>query len=138
MRARYADREGYVDRGRVSLFYEVYENDGPTVVLVPTPTILNSRQWNAQIHHLSRRRRLVTFDGRGNGQSDKPDDVEMCRSIKQPVLVIHGTEDRCQPLKKGVALAELTGGTLLEIEGGGHGLMGREPVKANRETNELR
>jgi pimeloyl-ACP methyl ester carboxylesterase len=56
----------------------------------------------------------------------------MCRAVAQPVLVIHGTDDQCQPVTKGRALAELTGGTLIEIEGGGHGLMGREPVKVNR------
>lgn len=287
MRARYPDRDGYVDRDGVGIYYEIYENDGPTVVLVPTPTILNSRQWKAQIHYLSRRHRVVTFDGRGNGKSDKPEDVElyrtpvlvddiravmdetdtrdavlvalchsvpwilelatstperaialvalsphvdhiapahdhwvraaenwnrvldeyegwsmanrhywlndyptwlqffftelipekhstkqiedtvswglgttgairvaelaarsmdtltpeeiedMCRSVTQPVLVIHGTDDRCQPVAKGRALAELTGGTMIEIEGGGHALMGREPVKFNLAVDEF-
>lgn len=281
MRARYPDREGYVDRDGVSIFYEVYENDRPTVVLVPTTTILNSRQWKAQIHFFSRHYRVVTFDGRGNGKSAKPGDVDayrtprlvedivavmdatgteravlvalchavpwiielattdpdrvsalvalsphvdgispphdhwveawqrwdqvldhyegwamankhywlnayrtwieffftelipephstkahedavswglgttgqarvlelaarkmdartdeemvaMCRSVTHPVLVIHGTDDRCQPIARGHALADLTGGIMVEIKGGGHALMGREPVKFN-------
>ena len=71
MRARYPDHEGYVDRDGVDIFYEVYDNAGPTVVLVPT-TIWNSRQWKAQIHYLARHFRVVAFEGRGNGRSGKP------------------------------------------------------------------
>ncbi|MGH8945527.1 MAG: alpha/beta fold hydrolase [Acidimicrobiia bacterium] len=287
MRARYPDRDGVVDREGVDLYYEVYENDGPTVFLVPTTTILNSRQWKAQIHFLSRHFRVVTFDGRGNGRSGKPvgledyrtpllvddivtvldetrteratlvalchaipwilelanriphrvtglvaiaphvdhiaaghvhwteagarwdqvldryqgwemcnrhfwledyptwidfffsqlipepystkhredavswglgttgqirvnelearamgtrsreESIAMCRGVTQPVLVIHGTYDWCQAVEKGRALAELTGGTLIEVEGGGHGLPGREPVKVNNAIKEF-
>lgn len=282
MRARYPDRHGVIDRDGVGIYYEVFENSGPTVFLVPTTTILNSVQWKAQIHHLSRHFRVVTFDGRGNGRSDKPEEQEsyvtpvlvddivavmdatqteraamvalchavpwvielasripdrvtglvaisphvdhiapahehfrrgaarwdevldryegwemlnrhfwltnyptwlefffselipephstkqredavawglgttgsirvaelaarsqttrgehdtmtMCRAVSQPVLVIHGTDDLCQPVAKGRALAQLTDGEIIEIEGGGHFLPGREPVLVNR------
>ena len=40
----------------------------------------------------------------------------LCRSIRCPTLVIHGTEDRCQPVAIGQQLAELTGGTLAVLE----------------------
>lgn len=76
MRARYPDREGNVDRDGVEIFYEVYENHGPTIVLVPTTTIWNSRQWKAQVAYLARHYRVVTFDGRGNGRSGKPESVD--------------------------------------------------------------
>jgi pimeloyl-ACP methyl ester carboxylesterase/predicted glycosyltransferase len=282
MRARYPDRDGYVDRDGIDIYYEVYDNDGPTIVLVPTTTIWNSRQWKAQIHYLSRHLRVVTFDGRGNGMSDRPtsedayldeelkgdilavldasqtdqailaaqchsvpwivdlavrvpdrvsgliaiaphmdhiappqphyvraaerwndvlDDYEgweMCNrhfwlsdyptwlgfffgellpephstkqhedavewglgttgpirvaelaararsaigeeetlarsgQVTQPVLVIHGSADECQSLERGRALAELTGGELLVIEGAGHAPQARDPVKVNR------
>ena len=72
MRARSPDAAGSVDRDGIEISYEVYDNEGPTIVLVPTTTIWNSRQWKAQIHHLSRRFRVVAFDRRGNGDRGSP------------------------------------------------------------------
>ena len=48
-----------------------------------------------------------------------------------PVLVIHGTDDRCQPLERGARVAELTGGELVVLDGAGHLPHGRDPVKVN-------
>jgi pimeloyl-ACP methyl ester carboxylesterase/predicted glycosyltransferase len=52
-------------------------------------------------------------------------------SITCPVLVIHGTADICQLYSRGKRVAEVTGGTLVTLEGSGHLPMGREPVKVN-------
>jgi pimeloyl-ACP methyl ester carboxylesterase/predicted glycosyltransferase len=71
-RARYPDAEGYVERDGVRLCYEVYGHDGPTVLLLPTWSIVHSRCWKMQIPYLARHCRVVTFDGRGNGRSDRP------------------------------------------------------------------
>ena len=71
-RARYPDTEGYVERDGVRIFYEVYGTGEPTVLLLPTWTIIHSRQWKMQIPYLARHCRVVTFDGRGNGRSDRP------------------------------------------------------------------
>ena len=54
------------------LFYEVYGDGEPTVLLLPTWSIIHSRFWKAQIPYLARHFRVVTFDGRGNGRSDRP------------------------------------------------------------------
>ena len=75
-RARYPDEDGYVERDGVRIFYEVYGTGEPTVVLLPTWSIIHSRHWKAQIPYLARHCRVVTFDGRGNGKSDRPDTVE--------------------------------------------------------------
>ena len=48
----------------------------PTVLLLPTWSIIHSRQWKMQIPYLSRHCRVVTFDGRGNGRSDRPTEPE--------------------------------------------------------------
>ena len=71
-RARYPDEDGYVERAGVRLFYEVYGSGEPTILLLPTWSIIHSRHWKAQIPYLARHARVVTFDGRGNGRTDRP------------------------------------------------------------------
>ena len=278
MRAREPDQDGYVDRDGVKLAYEVFGTGSPTVLLMPTWSIIHSRFWKLQVPYLARHFRVVTFDGRGCGRSDRPvgvdayadaefaadaiavldgtgtdravlvalsssavwsiqlavghpervlgvvaigpsvglvprheerrrwawderhdttegwakynrhywlegdygsflefffgqmfsephstKQVEDCvgwgkeiepttlvdtslgpqsfspstfaetsKQVRCPVLVIHGSEDRISPHGNGVALAELTGGTLVTVEGGGHGQPGRDPVLVNR------
>jgi pimeloyl-ACP methyl ester carboxylesterase len=74
-RARYPDEEGYVERDGVKVFWERY-GDGPTTILLfPTSPISQSRLWKAQIPYLARRHRVLTFDPRGNGRSDRPTDA---------------------------------------------------------------
>src|SRR5215813_13891281 len=74
MRARYPDHDGHVEQGGVKLFYEVYgEGNDPTVLLAPLAwPVLHSRMWKAQIPYLARYFRVVTYDPRGNGRSDRP------------------------------------------------------------------
>jgi len=275
MRARYPDQEGFIERDDVRIFYEVFGTGEPTVLLLPTWSILHSRLWKAQVPYLARHCRVITFDGRGNGRSSRPasadaysdrefaedalavmdatatqqavlvsfslgacwalllaaehpervagavfigpalpfglhpprmmysfDDVldtdegwakynrhswlkdyrgflqffmsqiftephstkqiedsvgwglettpevliatedapftvngetteEFARRVRCPVLVIHGDEDAIIPHAHGARLAEMTGGTLVTIEGGGHGPECRDPVKVN-------
>ena len=75
-RARYPDEEGYVERDGVRVFYEVYGDAPTTFLLFPTSPISHSRLWKAQIPYLSRHFRVITFDPRGNGRSDRPDTAE--------------------------------------------------------------
>jgi pimeloyl-ACP methyl ester carboxylesterase/predicted glycosyltransferase len=72
-RARNPDDSGYVERDGVRLYYEVYGSGEPTVLLLPTWSIIHSRHWKMQIPYLARHCRVVTFDGRGNGRSDRPE-----------------------------------------------------------------
>ena len=74
-RSRYPDEEGYVERDGVRVFYEVYGHGSPTVFLLPTWSIIHSRHWKMQIPYLARHFRVLTFDGRGNGRSDRPEGV---------------------------------------------------------------
>src|SRR5919108_654003 len=71
-RARYPDDQGYIERDGVRVFWEVYGSGEQTVLLLPTWSIIHSRHWKAQIPYLARHFRVVTFDGRGNGRSDRP------------------------------------------------------------------
>src|SRR4051794_22097782 len=71
-RARYPDEAGDVVRDGVRLHWEVYGTGEPTVFLLPTWSIIHSRHWKMQIPYLARHCRVLTFDGRGNGRSDRP------------------------------------------------------------------
>jgi len=73
-RARYPDESGYIERDGVRVYYEVYGSGEPSVLLLPTWSIMHSRHWKMQIPYLARHCRVVTFDGRGNGNSDRPQD----------------------------------------------------------------
>src|SRR6187431_1069719 len=75
-RARYPDEEGFAERDGVRLFWERYGEGEPTILLPPTWEIVHSRFWKAQIPYLARHTRVVTFDPRGNGRSDRPDGFE--------------------------------------------------------------
>jgi len=275
-RARLPDEEGFVERDGVRVCWERHGDGDPTLLLLPAWSITHSRQWKAQIPYLARHYRVVTFDGRGNGRSDRPhaaaayddgqyvadalavldatgtqeavlvglsrggrwavelaatrperfpgavliapavpfmaplpreqdssfdeeldrsdgwakfnrhywmrayrdfleffasqvfpeshstkqiedfvgwgletspetlvltqlgaqpasrDEIEaILRRVRCPVLVVHGAEDRVRPHAVGVAVAELTGGALVTIEGGGHCPQARHPVEIN-------
>jgi pimeloyl-ACP methyl ester carboxylesterase/predicted glycosyltransferase len=75
-RARYPDESGFVERDGIRVYYEVYGSGEPTVLLLPTWSLIHSRHWKMQIPYLARHCRVVTFDGRGNGRSDRPQDPE--------------------------------------------------------------
>jgi len=72
MRARYPDCEGIVDRDGVGIRYERYGQGQPTILLLPTWSIVPSRHWKMQVAYLARHFTVVCFDGRGSGGSDRP------------------------------------------------------------------
>ena len=274
MRACEPDADGFVERGGVKLHWEVFGRGEPTLLQLPTWTIVHARFWKAQVPYLARHFRVVTYDGPGNGPSDRPVDpgpygyeaegraaaavldatgtgravvvslsmasqwalwllgnrpgrvlgnvfigptLELgqewkdtghpfdepytstegwakynrhywldhyqdflefffsqcfterhstkqiedsvgwgletspeiliaeshapwvdeatlrawCAASRCPVLVVHGTEDRISPLRRGRTLAEATGGALVVLEGAGHIPLARDPVKVN-------
>ncbi len=72
MRARYPDQEGFVERDGVKLHYEVFGTGDQTIFFLPTWSIIHSHFWKAQVPYFARHFRVLTFDGRGNGLSDRP------------------------------------------------------------------
>jgi pimeloyl-ACP methyl ester carboxylesterase len=71
-RARYPDETGYIERDGVNVFWERYGDGEPTTLFLPTWTIIGSRCWKAQVPYFARHGRVLTFDPRGNGRSDRP------------------------------------------------------------------
>ncbi|HEV2892688.1 MAG TPA: alpha/beta hydrolase, partial [Actinomycetota bacterium] len=78
MRAREPDADGFVDRGGVKLHWEVFGDGEPALLLLPTWTVIHTRFWKAQIPYLARHFRVVTYDGPGNGRSDRPENPGPC------------------------------------------------------------
>jgi pimeloyl-ACP methyl ester carboxylesterase/predicted glycosyltransferase len=63
---------GFAESGGVRIAFEVF-GEGPETVLLLSPwAILHSRFWKFQVPYLARRFRVVTYDARGNGRSDRP------------------------------------------------------------------
>jgi len=71
-RASMPDDEGYIERDGVRVHWERY-GDGPhTIFFLPTWSLVHSRIWRGQIAYFARHFRVLVFDGRGNGKSDRP------------------------------------------------------------------
>lgn len=97
MKAREPDRRGFVTRDGVRVYYEVYGEGPRTILLLPTWSLVHSRFWKPQVPYLARHYRVLTFDGRGNGRSDRPDGIEPYRDTEfaadaRAVMDATGTE----------------------------------------------
>jgi pimeloyl-ACP methyl ester carboxylesterase/predicted glycosyltransferase len=97
MRAKLPIVEGFVERDDVKLHYEVY-GDGPeTIVFLPPWSIVHSRVYKAQLPYLSERFRCIAYDGRGNGKSDRPVEVEaytLDNYVADAIAVMDATDVR--------------------------------------------
>src|SRR5689334_18948611 len=64
-----------LNRDGVNLYYEVH-GEGP-VVLLTHGYSATSQMWKGQVEPLSKAHKLVTWDMRGHGESDYPDDQSL-------------------------------------------------------------
>ncbi len=102
MRARLPDQTGMIVRDGVHVRWEVHGRGTPTLLMMPTWSIVHSRAWKAQIPYLARHFRVVVFDGRGNGASDRPQGPERYATaefVADAIAVLDATAtDRAIPL----------------------------------------
>ena len=73
LRAREADEQGYIERDGVRVHYEVFGEGEPTILFCPTWTLVPSVVWKMQVPYFARHGRVITYDPRGNGLSDRPE-----------------------------------------------------------------
>jgi len=81
-RAAEPDEDGWIERDGVRIHWERYGGGSPTILLLPTWSIIHSRFWKGQIPYLARHFRVVTFDGRGNGRSDHPPSADAYADVE--------------------------------------------------------
>src|SRR4029079_1887962 len=97
MRAAEPVHEGDVDSAGVRIHYHVYGAGEHTILLMPTWSLVHARHWKGQVATLARRFRVVTFDGRGNGASDRPRGADAYRDhafVDDAVAVLEATGTR--------------------------------------------
>ncbi len=66
------EREGFVERDGVKLWYAVWGTSGPWMAFAPPFQIVHTQMLKGTVPYLSRHFRVITTDGRGNGRSDRP------------------------------------------------------------------
>jgi len=95
MRAMQPNSEGTVDRDGVKLHFEIYGDGDHTILFVPTWAIVHSRNYKAQVPYFAEHFRVITYDPRGNGKSDRPESADayaMELLIEDIVAVLDATE----------------------------------------------
>ena len=76
MQAKLPVQDGRVDRNGVQIHYEIYGAGAETLLFLPPWSIFHSRVYKAQIPYFSEHYRCIAYDGRGNGKSDQPAEME--------------------------------------------------------------
>jgi pimeloyl-ACP methyl ester carboxylesterase/UDP:flavonoid glycosyltransferase YjiC (YdhE family) len=72
-RALLPAESGFAESNGVRVAYEVFGQGEETILLLPPWSLTHSRFWKLQVPYLARHFRVVTFDPRGNGRSDRPE-----------------------------------------------------------------
>ena len=76
MRAAIPRIEGFVERNGVKIQYAVYGSGSKTLLFLPAWPIVHSRVYKAQIPYFADHFRVILFDPRGNGLSDRPNNPD--------------------------------------------------------------
>jgi pimeloyl-ACP methyl ester carboxylesterase/predicted glycosyltransferase len=63
---------GFAELDGVRVAYDVYGEGDESILLFAPWAICHSRYWKGQVAFLARHFRVITFDPRGNGRSDRP------------------------------------------------------------------
>jgi pimeloyl-ACP methyl ester carboxylesterase len=74
---------------------------------------------------------LIALGDTDHGTASREETLAVVDRVRCPALVIHGTEDRCQPAARADLLAERLGAEQVTLVGAGHLPMAREPVAVN-------
>jgi pimeloyl-ACP methyl ester carboxylesterase len=68
------EASGVVVRAGQRIAWQRFGSSGPALLLMPTWSIVHSDFWRPQVAHFAASHRVISFDGLGNGASDRPTD----------------------------------------------------------------
>jgi pimeloyl-ACP methyl ester carboxylesterase len=105
-RARFPDLTGVAERAGGRIAWEAYGAGEPPIVFVPPWQIVHSRVYKAQIPDFARRHRVIAWDHRGNGRSDRPTDP-----------TVHTTLERAANLEAVMDAAAVEAAVLVGLSG---------------------
>ena len=88
-------RQGEIERSGQRIRWEEFGAGDRTVLLLPTWSIVHSDHWRHQVPFLAADRRVIVFDGLGNGSSDRPVDPGLYGDILFADDAV-GVLDACQ------------------------------------------
>ena len=92
MRALEPQVQDRVEVDGVGIGYEVFGGGERTILLTPAWALVTSRFWKLQVPYLARRFRVITFDARGSGRSDRPEDPALYgRDVFDALAVLDAT-----------------------------------------------
>ena len=74
LRGLRATRSGEIERDGAVVRYQVFGSAERAILLLPTWSIVHTDHWRHQVPHLAQSYAVLTFDGLGNGASDRPTD----------------------------------------------------------------
>lgn len=94
LRARDPDRSRHVDSDGARLHVEVFGSGDQTILFLPTWNIIYSRVWKMQVPYFARHSRVITYDPRGNGRSDRPATGYTLDQLYRDVLSVMDAECR--------------------------------------------
>jgi pimeloyl-ACP methyl ester carboxylesterase len=75
------DRSGHIERSGQRIAWQEFGDGDDVILLLPTWSIVHSDHWRHQVPFLSEHHRVITFDGLGNGASDRPTDPSLYGDI---------------------------------------------------------
>ena len=92
MRALEPEVQDSVEVDGVGIGYEVFGAGDRTLLLTPAWALVTSHFWKFQVPYLARRFRVITFDARGSGRSDRPEDPALYgRDVLDALAVLDAT-----------------------------------------------
>jgi pimeloyl-ACP methyl ester carboxylesterase len=89
--------ETFLRRHGVRIAYEITGVGEPTLAFLPAWAITTRRAWSAQVAALAPDHRVIAYDGRGSGGSDRPTDpsaYEMTELVADAVAVLEAAAGR--------------------------------------------
>ncbi len=100
----------YIDRDGVKIYYDIQGPDGALPILLSHGHAAATQMWADQVEAISKKYRIITWDLRGHGRSDCPEDPELY-SVEHTVDDIAAILDACD-IDKAVIGGHSLGGVM--------------------------